>query len=136
MVSGDTTRRETGPVAVRSKFGWLLSGPTDGYVSDEGKITSNVVIAGESDNFLTANENDALAESLQQFWTTESVGIFDPELNGDTQRDHFVEDIKFDGTRYEVGLPWKDGCRPESNHYELCPFVATDLNQYRRIVLI
>ena len=45
MVSGDTTRGETGPVAVRSKFGWLLSGPADGYVSDEGKITSNVVIA-------------------------------------------------------------------------------------------
>ena len=120
MVSGDTIRGETGPVAVRSKFGWLLSGPTDGYVSDEGKITSNLIIAGESDNFLTANENDALVECLKQFWTTESIGIFDPELNGDTQQDHFLEDIKFDGTRYEVGLPWKDGCRPESNHYELC----------------
>lgn len=29
MVSGDTIRGETGHVAVRSKFGWLLSGPTD-----------------------------------------------------------------------------------------------------------
>ena len=51
---------------------------------DEGKVTSNLTIAGESDNFLTANENGSLAESLKQFWTAESIGILDSELNGDT----------------------------------------------------
>ena len=29
IVGSDTVRGDTGPVAVESKFGWLLSGPTN-----------------------------------------------------------------------------------------------------------
>ena len=120
IVTGDIIRGGSGPIAVRSKLGWLLTGPSEGYVSSDDKITSNLIIAGESDDFLTVNERDSLTDSLKQFWQTESIGIFDPESNDDLQRNKFFEDIQFNGTRYEVGLPWKDGCRPDSNHYGLC----------------
>jgi hypothetical protein len=96
--------------------GW----PSEGYVSNDDKITSNLIIAGESDDFLTVNERDSLTDSLKQFWQTESI---------DLQRNTFVEDILFNGTRYEVGLPWKDGCRPDSNHYGLCRDILRSLQK-------
>ena len=40
---------------------------------------------GESDNFLAVSERDALADSLKQFWETESIGILDPASSDDYQ---------------------------------------------------
>ena len=46
IVSGETLRGDSGPTAVSSKFGWLLSGPLrDSVTSDT--LTSNLIISGE-----------------------------------------------------------------------------------------
>jgi hypothetical protein len=68
-------------------------------LSSDDKITSNLIIAGESDDLLTVNERDSLTDSLKQFSQTESIGILNPESNVDLQRNKFVEDIKFNGTK-------------------------------------
>lgn len=44
FVTGETIRGDFGPTAVRSKLGWLLSGPTN---SSQNKVVSNLVISGE-----------------------------------------------------------------------------------------
>ena len=46
FVTGEAIRAEFGPTAVRSKLGWLLSGPTNN--SQNGtNVISNLVILGE-----------------------------------------------------------------------------------------
>ena len=37
IVTGDIIRGGSGPIAVRSKLGWLLTGPSEGYVSSDDK---------------------------------------------------------------------------------------------------
>ena len=46
IISGETLRGDSGPTAVSSKFGWLLSGPLrDSVTSDT--VTSNLIISGD-----------------------------------------------------------------------------------------
>ena len=46
FVTGKTIRGDFGPTAVRSKLGWLLSGPTNNS-QNETNVVSNLVISGE-----------------------------------------------------------------------------------------
>ena len=44
-----------------------------------------------------------LDDQLKQFWELESLGITENEAS---VYDKFVQQIRFDGQRYEVSLPW------------------------------
>ena len=50
VVNGEAVRGETGPTAVNSKLGWLLSGPVGKGSSDH--VNSHLVITGEFNPFL------------------------------------------------------------------------------------
>ena len=120
VVTGDIVRGESGPTAISSKLGWLLSGRTESNGKDEDPAVANLILTGESnDRTSVLNHNDKIVDSLKRFWETESIGIIEkpPELN---EGDKFIRDIRFTGQRYEVGLPWKEE-RPEIGaDYELC----------------
>ena len=47
FVAGESIRGDFGPTGVKSKLGWLLSGPTN-YSQNERNVVSNLVITGES----------------------------------------------------------------------------------------
>ena len=107
-----------GPVAVRSKFGWLLSGPVRSTNAASNEAVSNLIL--ESPDVSKTFENDTqVVEDLRQFWNTEIVGI-SPESK-EVERDSFME-IKFDWLqpRHEVNLPWKPKIRPHSTGYDMC----------------
>ncbi|XP_046858717.1 uncharacterized protein LOC124452177 [Xenia sp. Carnegie-2017] len=57
---------------------------------------------------------------MKRLWETESVGndSFDSENSPEEQ--DFVRNIRFTGTRYEVGLPWKNDHGQIDDDYELC----------------
>jgi hypothetical protein len=46
IVGGEIIQGQSGPVAISSKFGWLLSGPTE--EKGELKTTTNLIISGSS----------------------------------------------------------------------------------------
>ena len=57
---------------------------------------------------------------LKQFWTNESIGIHDASEG--EQLTLFLPDIQFNGTRYEVRLPWREDYPNNDipDHYNLC----------------
>ena len=123
---GKTIRGDSGPVAVSSKFGWVLSGQTE-LTSERGvrrkESSANLVIYSQTEDFLDDNvpQNDQLVDCLKQFWETEAIGIVDgDDLKTNPVPNNFIEDIAFDGQNYEVGLPWKDSSFPVSNGYDTC----------------
>ena len=65
------------------------------------------------------NEHEDLNEILSKFWTTDSIGITD---DVDVVKGEFLKDVRYkeDESRYEVSLPWKEGCQIGSNGYSQC----------------
>ena len=117
FVTSEIVRGDFGPTAVNSKFGWLLSGPTESVINQETTVT-NLTIAGNS-NSLFDYAQDTLVDTLKQFWETESIGI--KEVSEITKsHDVFNEQVRFNGQRYEVPLPWRDNHPAISSDYELC----------------
>ena len=106
-----------GPTTINSKFGWLLSGPTES-VSYTGSTVTNVIISGGS-NSSCDHSQDPLVDSLRQFWETESIGTKE-ESESTGSVDCFEENVCFNGQRYEVQLPWKENHPTMSSDYELC----------------
>ena len=59
----------------------------------------------------------SLDDQLKQFWELESLGI--PTIETPVY-EKFLQQIRFDGNRYEVSLPWKEHHPSLPDHYELC----------------
>ena len=70
ILTGEVARGDSGPVAVNSKFGWVVSGPTleRGEMSDMS-VANLVIEKIGSQNPYPDNENDnELSCALQRFW--------------------------------------------------------------------
>ena len=81
FVTGETIRGEFGPTAVRSKLGWLLSGPTNN--SQNGtNVISNLVTSGENSTN-GAKESDEMSDMLKRLWDVESLGIVYADCEGE-----------------------------------------------------
>ena len=101
------------PTAVKSKLRWLLSGLTKNSHS-ETNVVSNLVISGDTMSSYGRQNN----EMLKRFWEVESWGIVDTECEVELVKGK--EEVVFKDRHYEVGLPWKEGCLPQPNHYGMC----------------
>ena len=97
-------RREYGPTAVESHVGWILSGPSF-FFNLQATFTNlgqtNVLKVSESS--LT---DDSIKKTLTKFWSLESMGIHPNDEN--SVHESFLANLKFDGTRYEVKLSFKE----------------------------
>ena len=104
VVTGEIIKGDTGPTAVASKFGWLLTGPVKLRGGVPTYTAANLVINGNGAMQLPGDNNHALTDVLRKFWDLESLGI-NEMMEGKEKK--FMQDIKFSSPRYEVGLPWK-----------------------------
>ena len=106
-------------MAVRSKFGWLLSGPVKSK-DDEYVTRSNVVIHRPFDTQQETDGEGELVDELRRFWDLESVGITEVSDKG-IREESFPASIKYNfiNGRYEVKLPWNSN-RPESTNQGMC----------------
>ncbi|XP_068735432.1 uncharacterized protein [Montipora capricornis] len=105
FVSGSVVRGpESGPIALSTKLGYILSGPVSVPGQGDSSINltethvlkiSNCVIEG----------GDSLEEEIKHFWDLETLGIKHDEP---TVYEKFIEDIRHNGQRYEVKLPFKE----------------------------
>ncbi|XP_066916600.1 uncharacterized protein [Clytia hemisphaerica] len=96
FVSGETVRRSSGPVATKSVFGWLVSGPIEGTSSSF------------SNSLLLSSQTPSIDERLSRFWDLESMGIVDESIEDEVMTKEFKDSIVHNGERYEVPLPRKD----------------------------
>ena len=69
IVSGEVIQANSGPVAMYTKFGWVLSGPVSCLVHD---LSVTHVLKVE-----TGPTNRELDKKLRSFWDLESLGILD-----------------------------------------------------------
>ena len=106
IVTGDLPRGEEGPIVVSSKFGWLLSGPIP-TISTNPLSHTHVIITTGVDSTIYDDKDSELLTSLQKFWETESIGVVENLSTTSDKNKFFLPSIHFDGSRYEVRLPWK-----------------------------
>ena len=99
-----------GPVAVRTRLGYVLSGPVN-VPGGSQQSSVNMSHTMKTACYVVEEQSDphdvSLKEELYRFWDYETLGI-----KGKGEEDEFYEDylskVKFNGSRYEVSLPFKD----------------------------
>ncbi|ORU90924.1 MAG: hypothetical protein A6F71_08245 [Cycloclasticus sp. symbiont of Poecilosclerida sp. M] len=113
LVTGRVRRGSSGPMAIETKVGWVLSGPT-------GQQETTVNLAVTPTHALRIDTypiEQSLDDQLRRFWELESLGIMRDESS---VYEKFIQQILFDGQRYQVSLPWKDYHPPLPDNLELC----------------
>ena len=134
-VLGEVIKGSSGPVAIRSKLGWLLSEPT---VSQKEEITtcSNVISTPVLDIVPSkeevTNENQEITESLKSFWQHESMGLVEIENEAKDKQYQSKTKIEFKDKdkRNEVSLPWKDETfDPLPSNYDMCKIRLMSLHR-------
>lgn len=95
LVTRQVIGGDSGHMAIHTKAGWMLSGPTNHL-----EVAVNLTLASthtlKIDIHLSI-EPPALDDGLKCFWDLESLGILKEETSA---YERFVEKIKFDGCRY------------------------------------
>ena len=134
FVTGEVIRGNSGPVAIKSKLGWLLSGPytslSDSFTND-ANINAHLILDSSPQCFcitdtevdLEIDANDEIAANLQKFWKHEALGLNELTENDVSEQKEKEEfQIDFNGKRYEVSLPWNADFSDEflQSNYELC----------------
>ena len=113
-ITGEVIRDETGPTAVHTTVGWILSGPTS-HLETSVNLTVASTHALKIDIWFSSDAG--LDDCLKSFLDLESLGIAREEPS---VYEKFIQKIRFNGCRYEVCLPWKECHPPLLDHYELC----------------
>ncbi len=112
LVTGEVIRGDSGPTAIRTGVGWILSGPTNHLgVSVNLVFTSTHTLKID----VYPPMEPTLDDCLKRFWDLDSLGI----VKETSVYDKFVQQITFNGHRYEVCLPWKECHPPHPDHREL-----------------
>ena len=122
FLTGAIKRGESGPTALQTKVGWVLSGPVQGgstLNSTQVNFTNTHALRVDThDQFMDESfENRALERKLAEFWDLEAIGI-SPEEKSVYER--FNEDITFKDGGYEVRLPWKECHATLPDDFTLC----------------
>ena len=110
FISGEVIRANSGPTAVYSCLGWLLSGPA---LQESTSLMTHVLTVGMSQG----KDKVALNQQLKKFWELEAFGVSEKEE--DSLYSQFQSNVSFNGERYEVNLPWRDMELVLPNNYQL-----------------
>ena len=103
IVPGKTRQGDSGPTAIQTRLGWVLSGP----VGNEPRQLTHTSNLATIHTLNCASEeveckNDVLVQELKRFGDLETLGI-QPQC----VYEEFLESIKYENNHYVVNLPWK-----------------------------
>ena len=105
---------KSGPVAIYTKLGWVLSGPVHSPEINQASVTlisTHALRVGS-----LQHDTETLDDRLWSFWDLESLGIKDPDQS---VYEEFGSIVRFNDGRYEVSLPWKDPHPILPDNYQL-----------------
>ena len=104
MVDGNVKRDESeAPVALSSKFGWILSGPIGDKTISDDVIKINFV---DTQRMPIENITEKkLGDKVSNFWNLDVVGS---KENEQSVYEKCVSEIGFENGRYVVKLPFKE----------------------------
>ena len=118
VVTGSICRGTSGPVAVHTKLGWVLSGPSS--LDEHGRCSMNLSVTQSVTHVLHSEthsvEQSTLDDQLRSFWELEALGIQEEER---TLFDNFASSVKFEKGRYKVALPWREFHDPLPDNHQL-----------------
>ena len=118
FVTGKIKRGPPGcPVAIKSSFGWILSGPNGTAKKKSKSVCSNIANSHTMfvDNITRKTNDDlSLKGSLQRLWKVENVGVDEHPVY-----ENFKQTISFDVERYVTALPFKPFHKPLPDNYTL-----------------
>ena len=122
FITREVIQGENGPLAIASKFGWVLSGPSDTPAGfNDIEVTNNLVISGGSEFDYSNETRDEIMHELKRFWDVEAIGICDEGMGeSNSVSSELFSDVVFNGQRYKVSLPWKHDRLPLPSNYESC----------------
>lgn len=83
------------PIAIKTKLGWTLMGPTGVKSSANAKEPMNLVIESQP----------GIQDDVARLWDLETLGI----KNDDPVHRAFNDEVKFKNGRYSVPLPGREG---------------------------
>ena len=104
LVTGEVVKGKSGPTAMNTKLGWVLSGPVESSTVKNEPVTN---IACTHVLKCAANplmDGVGLDYEMKKFWELESLGI-QPEES--SVYEEFTNTIAHKDGRYEVRLPCK-----------------------------
>ena len=108
LVDGTVIRGHTAePVAISTKLGYVLSGPTSSISSicNSGTVNFTTTHVLKVEAKIATKFVDPLKSALQKVWDSKTLGIKSPE---NSVYDNFVENVEFVNGRYQVRLPFKE----------------------------
>lgn len=74
-------------MAIKSKFGWLLSGPVRNKNEVVVESQCNLIIEQSSSDATVQEEDECkIVEELKKYWETEAIGIVERQ---DTEKNYF-----------------------------------------------
>jgi len=111
LTTGEVIRGQSGPVAINTKLGWVLSGPVD---TNEASNTATAVMSVHT--LQVGSCDNQLDKTLRSFWELESFGV---EPTKDESHDRLIHTIEFKEGRYEISLPWKEFYPPLPDNHGL-----------------
>ena len=114
LVTGRIVRGSSGPTALHTRVGWVLSGPVQ-HQSISVNLTT--VSSAHALKIETYPAEQGLDDHLKRFWELESLGVME---NEPLLYEKFTQQISFNGERYSVALPWREDHPPLPDHFELC----------------
>ena len=105
------------PVALATKLGYVLSGPTMIMSHDDNGNTVNLTATHVLKVEASVVNQEEIASELGKFWDYESLGIRNDNLS---LYDKFVNEVEFMEGRYQVQLPFKEDHELLPDNFALC----------------
>lgn len=104
VATGRIVHGRVGPTAIKTRFGWVLSGPVPGR--HPVSMTTNMICSHVLKVGCVQPENLAdLDKKLQMFWDLDTLGVREKE---DSVYDKFIRTVELKNGRYSARLPWKE----------------------------
>ena len=122
LLHGEMVRGESGPVAINSDFGWVVTGTT----MRRNRVPALVRFTCSSTSPIihTLRQLSLLREDTTPNYKTRYavLGKSNRITEKEDTKEEFLKDIRYveDESRYEVRLPWKAEYLPKSNGYSMC----------------
>ena len=125
LVTGKVKMGKTGkPVAIETKFGWVLNGPlnekaSQGHVTVVNETKTHVLnLCFEPTKMSDPTKPESLDTDLKKLWDLETLGIIQNEKS---MYDHFIKSIHLiNERRYETSLPIKENHPVLYDQFDLC----------------